>query len=234
MSSLLNRLILEDGEPRLQERPRLTVNELISRLEDGRTPQALGLGAADFLAVVAFSALGGPDGLGPPLVQQSPPRPRLRPRLHEPELAELIPEAGRPARLSLSAGLLQIHDFWDPSHEAAQTAEDEGERHSSAYWHGIGHRREPDPGNASYWFRRVGRHPALGRMAQEAEPLLDAANDPRWKTRLLDPGWNPFAMIDLCTQARPGTSHEVLARRLQRLEMLILLEATAAAILETH
>ena len=63
-------------------------------------------------------------------------------------------------RLALAAGLLQIHDFWDASHEAAQEADDLGERDFSAYWHGIAHRREPDAGNASYWFRRVGRHRA--------------------------------------------------------------------------
>ena len=37
-------------------------------------------------------------------------------------------------------------------------------------------------------------------------------------------------MIDLCTQARPGTPEETLARRLQRLEMWLLLEATYAEI----
>ena len=37
-------------------------------------------------------------------------------------------------------------------------------------------------------------------------------------------------MIDLCTEARPGTPRETLARRLQRLEMWLLLEATFAAL----
>ena len=37
-------------------------------------------------------------------------------------------------------------------------------------------------------------------------------------------------MIDLCTGARPGTPDELLARRLQRLEMQILLDATVAAV----
>ena len=42
--------------------------------------------------------------------------------------------------------------------------------------------------------------------------------------------WNPSAMIDLCGGASPGTSRERLARRLQRLEMWLLLEASFAAI----
>jgi hypothetical protein len=37
-------------------------------------------------------------------------------------------------------------------------------------------------------------------------------------------------MIDLRTEARPGTPAEALARRLQRLEMQLLLDATAAAV----
>jgi hypothetical protein len=47
---------------------------------------------------------------------------------------------------------------------------------------------------------------------------------------LLDGGWNAMAMIDLCSQARPGSPREDFARRLQRLEMWLLLEATFATI----
>ena len=37
-------------------------------------------------------------------------------------------------------------------------------------------------------------------------------------------------MIELCTQAKPGTPVEILLRRLERVEMWLLLEATYAAI----
>jgi hypothetical protein len=37
-------------------------------------------------------------------------------------------------------------------------------------------------------------------------------------------------MIDLCTNARPGTGEEIVARRLQREEMWLLLEASLAAV----
>jgi hypothetical protein len=164
-------------------------------------------------------------------LQQPPPRPRLKSALSEPAIARLLPGASHPARLALAAGLLQIHDFWDSSHQAAQAADDLGELHFSAYWHGICHRREPDAGNAAYWFRRVGRHPLFASLSQSARPLLDQHGDDRLTSLLLDKGgWNSKAMIDLCTESRPGTSQATLARRLQRLEMQLLFDATAAVV----
>ena len=79
-------------------------------------------------------------------------------RCPSPPGSRCFPGTPHRPRLALAAGLLQIHDFWDASHDAAQRADDQGEREFSAYWHGIAHRREPDAGNAAYWFRRVGRH----------------------------------------------------------------------------
>ena len=127
--------------------------------------------------------------------------------------------------------MLQMYDFWDASHTAAQEAEDLGERSFSPYWHGIAHRREPDPGNAAYWFRRIGRHPLLVPLAAAARPILDAHGDPALTSRLLPQGaWNSSAFIDLCTGSRSGKAAE-LARSLQKIELRIVLEATAAAVL---
>jgi hypothetical protein len=124
-----------------------------------------------------------------------------------------------------------VHDFWEASHEAAQRADDLGERGSSAYWHGIAHRREPDAGNAAYWFRRVGRHPLFDRLARDARPLLDPSGDPATAAKLVTGDtWNPFAFIDFCTNARPGSDAAALALRLQRLEMLALLDASLHAL----
>ncbi len=122
----------------------------------------------------------------------------------------MFPRAPRTGRLNLAAGLLLIHDFWDASHEAAQEADDLGERDFSAYWHGIAHRREPDAGNANYWFRRVGRHPVFSSLAEEARPLLEEHGDAQLTSRLASGGWNASAMIDLCTQAGAGTPRETL------------------------
>jgi len=231
MGSLWERLNGVGGEARLRGGSALTVAEIIGRLEAGESAGISELAAADLLASLAFAALGGDDALGPALIQQAPPRPWLKTALEEPAVAKLLPGASRPARLALAAGLLQIHDFWDSSHQAAQAADDLGERGFSAYWHGIAHRREPDAGNAAYWFRRVGRHAISGPLAEAARPVLELHGDDRWTARLVGRhAWDCQAMIDLCTGARPGSDQELLARRLQRLEMQLLLDATVDAI----
>jgi uncharacterized protein (DUF433 family) len=224
MVGILSRVEGEGGEPVLRESG-TPVAEVIGRLESGEGPAdvagALGLAAADVIAALAFEALGDAPAGGPPLVQESSLRPRLAPALGEPALAGLFPRSDRRARLALAAGLLQVFDHWDASHHAAQEADDLSERAVSAYWHGIAHRREPDAGNASYWFRRVGRHSVFPALASAARPLID---DPSLADRLLPRGaWDPFAFIELCTRPRAAGD---LARALQRVEMALLLDAS--------
>jgi hypothetical protein len=232
MGLLRDRLIGDGARDRLRS-DGSAVADLIGRLESGELPGAIvATGAvtpADLIAALAHDALGCDDAPGLPLVQAPPRRPRLARALSEPAWVPVFPSAASRSRLALAAGLLQIGDFWDASHEAAQQADDQGERDCSAYWHAIAHRREPDPGNAAYWFRRVGRHPVFTPMTEAARLLLDQHGETALAGRLLSGGtWNAMAMIDVCAEARPGTPRETLARRLQRLEMWLLLEATFA------
>jgi hypothetical protein len=213
----------------------ITATEVVGRLARGDSPVSLisssGLTAADLVAAVAQTALGDDDALGPSLVQAKPRSPALLKPLSEAAWVAVFPGAPHRSRLCLAAGLLQIHDFWDSSHDAAQRADEVGEREHSAYWHGITHRREPDASNAAYWFRRVGKHALFAPLAEAARPLLDAHADTALSGKLISGGaWNAMAMIDLCTQARSGSAQETLARRLQRLEMWLLLEATYATL----
>jgi hypothetical protein len=221
------------GQPSLVS-GKADVAGLLGQLEAGTSPAAVIAGAAlepmELVAALAASALGDDQSLGPPLAQAKPKKPRLLPQLSEPAWAVVFPRSTHILRLDLAAGLLLIHDFWDASHTAAQQADDLGERTFSAYWHGIAHRREPDAANAAHWFRRVGRHAIFAALVEEARPLLKEHGDEPLTSRLISSGWNAGAMIDLCTQARPGTPSERLARRLQRVEMWILLEATVNAI----
>lgn len=209
------------------------VDDVLARLEAGESlPQVrstLDLTPAQTIALLGHAALGDVDGKNLGLVQASPRRPWLEASLSESTWKTLLPSATRPARLALAAGLLQIHDFWDASHEAAQLADDTGERAVSAYWHGIAHRREPDSGNAAYWFRRVGRHPIFPTLAATVRPVLTEEGDSSLLDRIVPGGeWNPFAFITFCAEGRPAAPLVPLAQRLQRLEMIALLEATVA------
>ncbi len=191
---------------------------IVPRLEAGEAPallaQALGLDAIGLVSALARVGLGDASSPGPSLTQTSPKHPKLAKALTESALAPLFPGSNRPSRLALAAGLLQILDFWDASHTAAQEADDLGETATAAYWHLIAHRREPDPGNAQYWARRVGRHPIHAKLAEAAQPLPET-----WgKT------WSPTGLIELASRARPGTPQAILAQRLQRIEMIYLLE----------
>ena len=205
--------------------------EVARRIEAGETTRAvadaLALDPVGWIAAIARVGLGGEGTEGPPLVQGSTIRPGLAAILErESTLLDIFPDAGRPARLALLAGLLQILDAWETSHHAAQVADDLGETVTAAAWHMVAHRREPDPGNARYWSRRLDSTLAFPTLAELAAPLLDSPEANRdWVTRLVDHsgGWNPSGMIDLAGQVRSGSKSAALLRRFQRLEMLALL-----------
>ena len=118
------------------------------------------------------------------------------------------------------SGLWLWHNFLEPSHTISQDIDTvEG-----SYWHGIMHRREPDYGNAKYWFRRVGTHaifPALaaGAAAIAAENPGTAAND------LVHVGdWDPYHFIDRCQVIAQGGAGEHEARRIAALEWQLLFD----------
>lgn len=131
---------------------------------------------------------------------------------------------------ALNAGLLQINDYLDESHNRSQSIEGEGQDVNGDYWHGIMHRREPDYGNGKYWFRRVGHHPCFDFLPELADQALNECNSPdaeHWKSRLTQPsGWDGAAFIDLCQAADRSFDPELAtaAKRIQWAEMLLLLD----------
>jgi hypothetical protein len=131
----------------------------------------------------------------------------------------------------VEAGILLHHDFLEESHEVSQTLEGIGNPRTADYWHGIMHRREPDAGNASYWFRRVGSHPALQSLGrnlitwleelQSSSAVLQLAESVLSRTMAVD----PYRLIELSQSAlkTPGSDIELTVKHIQNLEVFNLL-----------
>lgn len=173
----------------------------------------------------------------------------LRQMLNTPEPAELGPEAragtlstaeidGRleaalkservsPAvRDLLRAALYLWHDHLDEAHTIVQNIENA----DGSLVHAIMHRREPDFGNAKYWFRRVGSHPSFLSLAVRASEYLEKAEQSDLHTRLLpNKTWDPFAFVDAVEDASEGTfkSKAPFLREVQKLEVEALVENLA-------
>lgn len=135
---------------------------------------------------------------------------------------DLFPGARYPQE-ALSGLLLRLNR-WADSHELSQGLKTvEG-----SYWHGIAHRLEPDYRNASYWFRRVGRHPIFPALRTAAAGILGGRST-RWT---LKQEWDPFLFVQWCEEANRGgdTSKLEAASAIQTAEWELLFKWCAAPI----
>ena len=143
-----------------------------------------------------------------------------RRRIESAKVGDLFPEARAPR-----AALAGLYLYFSCREEAHETAQSDSSAEGS-FWHAIVHRQEPDPGNSSYWFHRVGKHPVFPRLQETAEAIGSRHPEAALK---FSTAWDPFAFIEICRQAgeRPGSELERAALEIQRAEWQLLFDYCA-------
>ena len=103
------------------------------------------------------------------------------------------------------AGLLLLAGGLEDAHRIVQDFDTPEAR----YWHGIVHRREPDPSNAKYWFRQLGHHAVFSDLARTV--TLEDSLKKKTINHILQSGrWDPFRFVDLCDDCEKGRGADLL------------------------
>ena len=121
------------------------------------------------------------------------------------------------------AGLWLRNNYLDESHAISQ----ELDTPEGSFWHAVMHRREPDPSNSKYWWRKVGPHPVFvplrwhARTAHEHQMPRNHVAD----FFITQRAWDPAAFVDLCEKVRDtDTDEERLCHSVQDSEWALLFD----------
>jgi hypothetical protein len=168
-----------------------------------------------FLSPEASHLLSAAPGRLPLIQTDLQPNPAA-PQIHLHDVSALFPRA-RQGQAALAGLLLRVGQ-WAESHSVAQDIETA----EGSYWHAILHRMEPDSFNASYWFRRVGKHAVFPALLQRAKAILDAGGPKHWH---LKNTWDAFLFIEWCDEARDKRGQaEATAAEIQMAEWQLLFD----------
>jgi hypothetical protein len=123
---------------------------------------------------------------------------------------------------AMLSGLWLCHDWLDESHAISQGLHSE----TGSFWHAVMHRREGDFSNSQYWYARCRNHPVLSAMGPAASPILNPLPADKSLLRLVNPGWNPNAFVDLveAVHANPDDPRHAAAVSLQQMEWRLLFD----------
>jgi hypothetical protein len=171
-------------------------------------------------SIASLLALAGDGERLMPLAEGTCCSEQARARIQDSKLEDLFASARAP-RAAL-AGLYLYFSCREEAHEIAQSDSSV----DGSYWHAVVHRQEPDAGNSSYWFHRVGAHvifPALLGRARAIEAAY-----PGGELNLAET-WEPITFIEICEKARgrPGSELERVALEIQRAEWQLLFDHCA-------